>query len=126
MGDAVATRILIAEDEQNIVEALRFLLSRAGYHVDHVADGEQALSYLRATPPDLLILDVMLPRRTGFEILRHLRSEERTARLPVVMLTAKGQAHDRQTAIEIGVDAFMTKPFSNAEVVDEVRRLAAP
>lgn len=122
----MATRILIAEDELSIVEALRFLLERAGYVVDHVDDGEKALAYLQAEPPDLLILDVMLPHRNGFEILKRVRLEPQTARLPVVMLTAKGQAHDRQTAIDIGVDAFMTKPFSNAEIVDEVRRLVTP
>ena len=120
------TRILIAEDEPNIVEALRFLLRRAGYEVDHVDDGERAVARLLAAPPDLLILDVMLPSRNGFEILKIVRAEPAIAALPVVMLTAKGQSHDRRVATEIGADVFLTKPFSNAQVVDEVRRLAAP
>lgn len=121
-----ATRILIAEDEPSIVEALRFLLGRAGYLVDHVDDGERALSQLAAAPPDLLILDVMLPKRDGFEILKAVRDNQKTADLPVVMLTAKGQARDKRTAAEIGVNAFLTKPFSNTEVMDHVKRLAAP
>ncbi|MBX2854372.1 MAG: response regulator [Rhodobacteraceae bacterium] len=120
------TRILIAEDEPNIVEALRFLLRRAGYEVEHADDGERALARLLASPPDLLILDVMLPSRNGFEILKMVRAEPAIAALPVVMLTAKGQSHDRRVAAEIGANVFLTKPFSNAQVVDEVRRLAAP
>ena len=123
----VPTRILIAEDEPNIVEALRFLLRRAGYDVEHVDDGERAMERLKAPPPpDLLILDVMLPSRNGFEILKMVRAEPVIAELPVVMLTAKGQSHDRRVAAEIGANVFLTKPFSNAQVVNEVRRLAAP
>lgn len=117
-------RVLIAEDEPHIVESLRFLLRREGYAVEEAGDGERALARLAETAADLLILDVMLPRLNGFEVLRRLRADPALARLPVVMLTAKGQAQDRRTAEDLGADAFITKPFANREVVEHVRRLA--
>ncbi len=119
-------RVLIAEDEAHIVESLSFILAREGYEIISAADGEAALARLRNRhPPDLMILDVMLPLRNGFEVLKAVRSDERLRRLPVLMLTAKVQPHDRALAEEIGVDAYVTKPFSNREVVEQVRRLIA-
>lgn len=119
-------RVLIAEDEPHIVELLTFILDREGYEVTSVADGETALVRLRVpNPPDLMILDVMLPRRNGFEVLKAVRSDERLSGLPVLMLTAKAQSHDRALAEEIGVEAYVTKPFSNRDVIEQVRRLAA-
>jgi DNA-binding response OmpR family regulator len=117
------TRVLIAEDEPSIVESLAFLLRRAGYDVVSVLDGEAAISSLLGDRPDLLILDLMLPRRNGFEVLKAVRSQPTLAALPVLVLTAKGQPQDRRLAEQIGADAFMTKPFSNREIVDAVRRL---
>ncbi|SET52825.1 response regulator transcription factor [Oceanicella actignis] len=119
-----AQTILIAEDEPHIVESLRFLLEREGYRVSAAGDGEAALRLAAATRPSLLILDVMLPRMNGFEVLRRLRADAALRGTPVLMLTAKGQSHDRRTAQEIGADAFITKPFSNSDVVAQVRRLA--
>lgn len=119
-----ARRVLIAEDEPHIVESLRFLLRREGYAVDEAVDGESAVERLSAAPADLMILDVMLPRLNGFEVLRRLRADPILAATPVVMLTAKGQAQDRRTAQDLGVDAFITKPFSNRDVVEHVLRLA--
>lgn len=120
----MTTRVLIAEDEPNIVESLTFLLHRAGYDVASVLDGEEALVQLRTRPPDLMILDLMLPRRNGFEVLKVVKANPALRSLPVLVLTAKGQPQDRKRAEEIGVGAFMTKPFSNREIMDEVRRLA--
>lgn len=117
------TSVLIAEDEPSIVESLAFLLRRAGYDVVSVQDGEAAIRRLTDAPPDMLILDLMLPRRNGFEVLKVVKSEPALAAMPVLVLTAKGQPQDRRLAEQIGVDAFMTKPFSNREVVDKVRRL---
>lgn len=117
-------RVLLAEDEPNIVESLTFLLGRAGFEVMTESDGRAVLEAALATPPDLLILDVMLPGLDGFEILRRLRADPRGVRLPVIVLTAKGQREDRETAIEQGADLFITKPFSNAELVAAVTRLA--
>ena len=116
-------RILIAEDERNIAESLRFLLTRAGHDVCLAADGEEALAMLRRDPPDALVLDLMLPGCSGFDILKELRADPDTRTLPVLMLTAKGQANDRLTAEGLGVDAFVTKPFANDEVVATVARL---
>jgi len=119
----VTKRILIAEDERNIAESLRFLLVREGHDVSLAHDGVEALSMVRRDRPDALVLDLMLPKRSGFDILKELRAEEETRTLPILMLTAKGQANDRQTAESLGVDAFVTKPFANEEVVATVARL---
>lgn len=119
----MATSVLIAEDEPNIVESLTFLLRREGYVVASVGDGDAALASLRAQPHDLMILDLMLPRLNGFEVLKAVRADPALVSLRVLILTAKGQAEDRRLAEGIGVDAFMTKPFANRDIVDEVRRL---
>jgi len=114
-------RVLLIEDEPNIIEAISFILSRDGFTVHTHEDGETAMEKVRATPPDMIILDVMLPGRSGFDILRDLRADPMTAELPVLMLTARGQTKDRELAERLGADHFMTKPFSNSEVRDHVR-----
>ena len=122
----MAKRVLLIEDEPNIIEAISFILSRDGWTVHTHADGLTAVARVRATPPDLIILDVMLPGRSGYDILRDLRADPATATLPVMMLTARGQAKDRDLAERLGVTQFMTKPFSNAEVLASVRRMVTP
>ena len=117
-------RILIIEDEGNILEAIGFILSRAGWEVQGHGNGATALGAVARMAPDLVVLDVMLPGRSGLEILRDLRSQPDTATLPVLMLTAKGQAKDRETALDLGADAYLTKPFSNAELLATVTGLA--
>ncbi|MEQ8332123.1 response regulator [Nisaea sp.] len=118
-------RVFIAEDEPNILESLSFLLGREGWEVTSALDGNSALEQLNGgILPNVVILDIMLPHRNGFDILRQLRAAPRTRGLPVIILTAKGQEKDRKTAEEIGADAFVTKPFSNQDVIDQVRRLA--
>lgn len=114
-------RILIVEDEPNIIESLSFLLERAGFEIDSEQNGALAMERIAASGPDLVILDVMLPNRSGFDILRDIDKLDDGPR--VLMLTAKGQARDRQTAEEIGVTRFMTKPFSNSEIVAAVQEL---
>lgn len=114
--------VLIIEDEPNIVESLTFLLERAGFSVASETDGSKALARIADDAPDVVILDVMLPNRSGFDILRDLRLRGQSAP-KVLMLTAKGQTRDQQMAEDIGVDVFMTKPFANAEVVARVRSL---
>ena len=120
----MALKVQLAEDEPHIVESLTFLLERAGFEVVAVPDGKAALATALAAPPDVLILDVMLPLLDGFEILRRLRADARGRDVPVIMLTARGQRADRAAALGTGADLFITKPFSNAEVVAAVRRLA--
>ncbi len=116
-------KILLIEDEPNITEALRFILLRDGFAVDTHADGSTALEAIRARAPDMVILDVMLPNRSGFDILRDLRAEAPLRALPVLMLTARGQKRDRELAERYGASRFMTKPFSNADVLASVREL---
>ena len=121
----MSTRVLIVEDEPNIVESLSFLLRRAGFDVAATGDGESALADLRSQPARLMILDLMLPKANGFEVLKAVRNDPALAGMRVLILTAKGQASDRRLAEAIGVDAFMTKPFSNRQIMSEVRRLTA-
>lgn len=117
-------RILIVEDEPNIVESLSFILGRAGFEVDTISDGAEALERLRRKSFSALVLDIMLPGMNGLDVLKAIRSDNALSSLPVMVLTAKGQASDRRAAEAIGADAFVTKPFSNAEVVERVSRLA--
>jgi DNA-binding response OmpR family regulator len=120
----MAKHVLLVEDEDNIIEAMRFLLTRDGWHVEAHADGGTAVQRIKERPPDLLILDLMLPGKSGLEIMRELRAEASFAKLPVLMLTARGQEQDRDLATQAGVDRFMTKPFSNADMLGAVRELA--
>lgn len=117
--------VLLVEDEVNIIEAIRFLLTRDGWHVEAHGDGGTAIARIRERSPDLVILDVMLPGKNGLDILRELRSDPDYTNLPVLMLTARGQDQDRDLAAQVGVSRFMTKPFSNSDVLDAVRELAA-
>ena len=119
----MATRILIAEDEPSILESLEFILQRAGFEIDTVTDGAEALGRLRRHSYSGLILDIMLPGMNGFDVLRAVRADKTLAGLPVIVLTAKGQANDRRAAEAIGATAFITKPFSNAEIVERVSEL---
>lgn len=119
----MAIDILIAEDEPSILESLDFILRRAGWSISSVTDGDAVLDGVRRLRPRMLVLDVMLPKRSGFDVLKHLRSDADTRGLPVLILTAKGQQQDRRIAEELGANGFVTKPYSNAEVVGAVRQL---
>lgn len=119
----MAIDVLIAEDEPSILDSLDFILKRAGFSCSSVTDGDAALRAVHRLQPRLLILDVMLPKRSGFEVLKELRSDALTAKLPVLILTAKGQQQDRRIAEELGASSFVTKPYANAEVVGAVRQL---
>ena len=122
-GGILAVDILIAEDEPSILESLDFILRRAGWSISAVTDGDAALEAVRRLKPRMLVLDVMLPKRSGFEVLKQIRADVETRRLPVLILTAKGQQQDRRIAEEFGADVFVTKPYANAEVVGAVRQL---
>jgi len=115
--------VLLVEDEINIIEAIQFLLSREGWQVDTHSDGTTAVEKVRSMRPDLVVLDYMLPGKNGIDILTELRADPDFERLPVLMLTARGQSRDRDLAERAGVSRFMTKPFSNTEVVTAVRDL---
>jgi DNA-binding response OmpR family regulator len=119
----LAVDVLIAEDEPSILESLDFILRRAGFSIASVTDGDAALTAIRRERPRLVVLDVMLPKRSGFDVLKQIRADALTRELPVLILTAKGQAQDRRTAEELGASSFVTKPYSNADVVGAVKRL---
>lgn len=119
----MSKRVLLAEDEPHIIESLSFLLGRAGFEISTEMSGARALERALSNPPDVMLVDVMLPELDGFEMLRQLRADPRTKELPVVMLTAKGQREDRDRAENLGADVFITKPFSNADVVETVIQL---
>lgn len=110
--------VFIAEDEPYIVESLSFILGQSGYSVTSEKDGAVVLTRIRDTRPELVILDLMLPNKNGFEILKELKNDPLLKDMPVLVLTAKGQNQDRSTAEQLGADAFITKPFSNRSVVE--------
>ena len=116
-------RVLLIEDEPNIIEAIGFILARDGWQVATHSEGMGAMDVIRREAPDVVILDVMLPGRSGMDILSELRAEPALAHLPVLMLTAKGQVKEREAAERAGADRFMSKPFSNAEMLASVREL---
>ncbi len=119
----MSKRVMLIEDEANILEAMKFILSREGWQVATHSDGATAVDAISDYAPDLLVLDYMLPGRSGLQIAEDLRARPEYAALPILMLTAKGQARDRDQAEKAGVNRFMTKPFSNAEVLTAVRDL---
>ncbi len=115
--------VVLIEDERNIIEAISFILSRDGWEVKTHSNGRDAVEAVRARRPDLVILDVMLPDRNGFDILKDIRADAELAATPVLMLTARGQDKDREMAERAGASRYMTKPFSNAEVLAAVHDL---
>jgi len=121
----VPSRILIVDDEPSIVISLEYLMKREGYEVAVAGDGEAALAAVAARPPDLVILDVMMPKLNGFEVCRRLRAEPAWRGVRILMLTAKGRESELHKGLSLGADAYVTKPFSTRELVAEVRRLLA-
>jgi len=119
----MAARILIADDEPNILVSLEYLMKREGFEVSVARDGEEALEALRREKPDLVLLDVMMPRRTGFEVCQELRADDTLRGVRVLMLTAKGRDTDIAKGMAMGADAYMTKPFSTRELVQKVREM---
>jgi len=114
-------RICVVEDEPDIAEVLSFNLERAGYAVDSYGRGDTALDAIRKQPPDLVVLDLMLPGLDGLEVTRALKRDPATSRVPLVMLTAKGEEVDRIVGLELGADDYIPKPFSPREVVLRIR-----
>jgi len=118
-------QVLLIEDEANIAEAIGFILARDGWQVTHLTEGTSAPAEARRIRPEIVILDQMLPGLSGLEVLAALRADPVTAKVPVLMLTARGHPRDREAAERAGADRFMAKPFSNAEVRAAVRALTA-
>ena len=116
-------RVLIAEDEPNILTSLEFLMRNCDYEVRVARDGEEALRLAQDWLPDVLLLDVMMPRCNGFEVCRRLRDNPATRPVKIVMLTAHGRDAQIERGLALGADAYITKPFSNKELVAKVRGL---
>jgi DNA-binding response OmpR family regulator len=118
--------VLIADDEPSMLVTLEFLMQREGYHVLLAHDGDEALAQLRAHRPDIVLLDVMMPGKTGFEVCQAVRADEALARTKVLLLSAKGRDIDIAQGLGVGADAYMTKPFSTRELAARVRGLLVP
>jgi DNA-binding response OmpR family regulator len=116
-------KILIADDEPNIVISLEFLMKKEGFQVAVANDGEEAMAKVDSFKPDLLLLDVMMPKKSGFEVCEALRADPSRAGLKVIMLTAKGRETEVAKGLAIGADAYITKPFSTKELVARVKNL---
>ncbi len=114
--------VLVVEDEPNIVMSLEFLMKKAGYAVRVARDGDAAVRELEESPPDLILLDVMMPGRGGFDICQLVRSNPDWAHIKIIMLTAKGREVEREKGMALGADDYITKPFSTRDVVERVRR----
>ncbi|MGM0560925.1 MAG: response regulator transcription factor [Pseudomonadota bacterium] len=115
--------VLIAEDENTIAESLSFLMEKQGFEVGVAKDGERAIEMAVRDIPDILLLDIMMPGCDGFEVVRTLRGDNRTCAIPIIMLTARIREVDRRKGLELGVDDFVTKPFSTTDVVARVKAL---
>ena len=113
--------ILVVEDELPLQKLLAYNLEAAGFEVAQAYDGEEAVALIEERPPDLVLLDWMLPRLSGIEVCRGLRRRPGTAHLPIIMLTARGEEPDRLRGLDVGADDYVTKPFSPAELVARVR-----
>lgn len=119
----MTTKILIADDEPNILISLEFLMKREGYEVHLARDGQEALDALRREHPRLVLLDVMMPKKTGFEVCQEVRADPALAKTRILMLTAKGRDAEVAKGMGMGADAYMTKPFSTKDLVEQVHAL---
>lgn len=122
----MGTRILVVDDEPFILRSLTFVLRKEGFDVLEAADGEEAMSTIRDERPSLVFLDVMMPRKNGYEVCSEVKQDPDLASTYIIMLTAKGQESDRDKGLSLGADEYMTKPFSPSRIVERVRELMAP
>jgi len=117
--------VLVVDDEPNIVLSLEFLMRQAGFDVRTARDGDAALAAIAQRPPDLVLLDLMIPGRDGYEICQAIRSDPACARTRIVMLTARSREVEREKGLALGADDYITKPFSTRDLVERVRQLLA-
>lgn len=119
----MAKRVLVVDDEPNIVMSLEFLMRRAGFEVAVARNGREALEALEGSPPDLLLLDVMMPEFDGYEVCERIRARPEWSGTKIVMLTARGREVERERGLSLGADAYVTKPFSTRDLVEQVKRM---
>ncbi|MEK6530106.1 MAG: response regulator, partial [candidate division NC10 bacterium] len=117
----MSAKILLADDDPAVCQFVDVILRQAGYSVVRAADGVEAMERVRQSPPDLILLDVLMPRRDGLEVLRSLRQNPETSQIPVIMLTEKGQVEDRVKGLEWGADDYVPKPFVPQELLVRIR-----
>jgi two-component system, OmpR family, alkaline phosphatase synthesis response regulator PhoP len=118
-------RILIVDDEPNIVLALELLMKKEGYEVHTVDDGERAVQAAKELRPDLILLDIMMPKMDGYEVCQRIRSDSLLKDVSIIMLTAKGREVEREKGLALGADHYITKPFSTRQVVMKVKEIMA-
>ena len=116
----MAYKILVVDDEPTIVRLMEFILARQGHDMVVAVNGEEALQKIRSEQPDLVLLDIMMPRIDGYEVAQQLRADPATADLPIIMLSAKAQGEDIRRGVDVGVDEYVTKPFSPDHLVSVV------
>ena len=121
MGNTMTPYILVAEDEDPVIELLRYNLEREGYEVGVAKDGEEALVMMKERAPDLLLLDWMLPKVTGIEVCRQTRSRAETRNLPIIMVTARTEESDRIRGLDTGADDYIAKPFEPLELISRIK-----
>lgn len=121
----MTNKVLLVDDEPNILLSLEFLMKRAGYEVGTAGDGDAALESIAASPPDLVLLDVNMPKRDGFDVCQAVRANSDWDSVRIIMLTAKGRDVEREKGIALGADDYITKPFSTQEVIDKVNAILA-
>ena len=114
--------VLLVDDEPNIILSLEFLIEQAGYEARVARDGEAALKSIEERKPDLVLLDVMLPKRDGFDVCERIRANPAWDDIRIVMLTAKGRDSEREKGLALGADAYITKPFSTREAMEQIKR----
>jgi DNA-binding response OmpR family regulator len=125
MSEPRKARVLIADDEPNIVISLEFLMKKEGFEVAVAGDGEAALQKAAEFAPDLILLDVMMPKKSGYEVCEALRADPARAGVKIIMLTAKGRETEVTKGLALGADAYVTKPFSTKDLVVRIKTLLA-
>ena len=125
MAEAAAKKILVVDDEPDVTSLLTLMLKSQGYNVLVAGDGQEALEKARRDPPDLILLDIMLPRLDGYKVARMLKFDENFSHIPIIMLTAKIQERDRQMGLEMGANEYVTKPFDTAALLLKIKEILA-
>ena len=119
----MSKKVLIVDDEANIVISIEFLMRQAGYNIEIARDGEEAMAKIKSFQPDLILLDVMMPKINGFEVCRRIREKPELNDLKIVMLTAKGREVEVTKGLALGADSYIIKPFSTRELMSEVKKI---
>lgn len=116
-------KILVVDDEPNVIRSLTFVLEKEGFDVSSATNGEEAMLKIQQSKPELMFLDVMMPKKNGYEVCQEVKGDSGLSDIHIIMLTAKGQQADREKGLDAGADEFMTKPFSLKTVVDKVKEI---